>query len=157
MDLIPGRVNELVLEPTKTGVYRGQCAELCGESHALMAFSAVVMEPDDFRAWLAHAAEPAKSPPAGLAEKGKEVFLETGCGACHAVRGTEAEGQIGPDLTHVGSRKTLGAGILPNTRGAFARWISATREIKPAVRMPSFHMLPEDELQALAAYLESLQ
>ena len=83
--------------------------------------------------------------------------MESGCGACHAVRGTSAEGVVGPDLTHVGGRVSLGAGILPNEREAFARWIARADSIKPGVHMPSFGMLPVDQIGALAAYLEGLQ
>jgi cytochrome c oxidase subunit 2 len=158
VDMIPGRTNRLVLEPTRAGVFRGQCAEFCGTSHALMAFNVVVLEPDAFDAWLAHAAAPAASPPAdGPAAAGAKLFVDLGCGGCHTVRGTGAQGVIGPDLTHVGGRESLGAGILPNDHGAFVRWIAATDEVKPDVRMPAFGMLPSAELDALAAYLESLE
>jgi cytochrome c oxidase subunit II len=152
VDMIPGRVNRMVLEPTRAGVFRGQCAEFCGTSHALMAFAVVVMEPDAFDAWLAHAAAPATPPPAGgPAAAGAKLFADLGCGGCHAIRGTGARGVIGPDLTHVGGRETLGAGILPNDHAAFVRWIAATEEVKPDVRMPAFGMLPPAELDALAA------
>jgi cytochrome c oxidase subunit 2 len=158
IDMIPGRVNRLVLEPTRAGVFRGQCAEFCGTSHALMAFAVVVMEPDAFDAWLARAAAPAAPPPPDTpAAAGAKLFVDLGCGGCHAIRGTGADGVIGPDLTHVGGRETLGAGILPNDHGAFVRWIAATDEVKPDVRMPAFGMLPPPELDALAAYLESLE
>ena len=158
IDMIPGRVNRMVLEPTRTGLFRGQCAEFCGTSHALMAFAVVVMEPDAFDAWLAHAAAPAAPPPPdGPVAAGAQLFADLGCGGCHAIRGTGARGVIGPDLTHVGGRETLGAGILPNDHGAFVRWIAATHEVKPDVRMPAFGMLPPSELDALAAYLESLE
>jgi cytochrome c oxidase subunit II len=158
VDMIPGRTNRLVLEPTRAGVVRGQCAEFCGTSHALMAFVSVVMEPDAFDAWLAREAAAAAPPPAGgPAAAGAELFAALGCGGCHAIRGTAARGVIGPDLTHVGGRETLGAGILPNDHAALVRWIAATGEVKPDVRMPAFGMLPPAELDALAAYLESLQ
>jgi cytochrome c oxidase subunit II len=153
VDMIPGRRNRLVIEATRTGVYRGVCAEYCGTSHALMAFSAVVMEKADFDAWLAQQARPAA---AGM-PRGRKLFLATGCGACHTIRGTPARGQIGPDLTHVGGRKTVGAGILPNNATSIARWIAHTQRLKPGVRMPSFGMLPEREIAAIAAYLASLK
>ncbi|WP_081718545.1 cytochrome c oxidase subunit II [Lutibaculum baratangense] len=154
MDMIPGRVNELVLEPTKPGIYRGVCAEYCGTSHALMAFSVVVMEPDAFAAWLAEEARPAS---ASSAHEGLALFLENGCGACHAIRGTEADGRVGPDLTHVASRKSLGAGILPVTQAALEEWITHTREVKPDARMPPYDMLPEAEIATIAGYLASLK
>lgn len=157
VDMIPGRTTRLVLEPTEAGVYRGQCAEYCGASHALMAFAVVVMERDAFAAWLAKEARPATIPDAREIKAGRDLFLATGCGACHTVRRTSATGVIGPDLTHVGGRRTLGAGILPNDAESFARWIANTQDIKPGVHMPSFGMLPDDEIEAIAVYLESLK
>ncbi|HEX2163708.1 MAG TPA: cytochrome c, partial [Thermoanaerobaculia bacterium] len=91
------------------------------------------------------------------AARGGELFLAHGCGACHAVRGTPADGVVGPDLTHVGSRLTLAAGTLPNRRRDFRRWLAATGAIKPGVHMPAFGMLPDEDLAALAAYLEGLR
>lgn len=157
VDMIPGRVTRLVLEPIKTGVYRGACAEYCGTSHALMNFMVKVVEPEVFQAWLQHQASPAEPPRDALAREGKQLFLANGCGACHRIRGTSADGGLGPDLTHVGSRLSLGAGILDNTPEAFARWIGHTDTIKPDVYMPEFSMLPERQLTAMAAYLEGLQ
>lgn len=156
MDMIPGRVTELALEPTRTGVFRGACAEYCGTSHALMQFGVEVMEPAAFDDWLAGQAAPAEPPASPEAERGQALFLAFGCGACHAVRGTPADGTIGPDLTHVGGRLTLGAGILPNDPDAFARWIGDTHEVKPDAEMPPFGMLPEADLRALALYLDGL-
>jgi cytochrome c oxidase subunit 2 len=157
MDMIPGRVNRLVLEPTRTGVFRGVCAEYCGTSHALMNFSVVVQEKEDFRRWLAQQAGPAATPTNPLASRGQAAFFANGCGACHTIRGTEAGGVVGPDLTHVGGRLSLGAGILPNAPDAFLHWVAHTQNVKPDVAMPAFGMLPPDELRALAAYLDGLQ
>lgn len=157
MDMIPGRINRLKLEATRTGTFRGACAEYCGTSHALMSFYAVVMERDEFEEWLEHQAEPAAVPADPLAARGQDVFIETGCGSCHAVRGTPADGAVGPDLTHVGSRLSIGAAILPNEQDAFLRWVAHTDDIKPGVHMPAFEMLPEDDLTALSAYLEGLK
>jgi cytochrome c oxidase subunit 2 len=157
LDMVPGRVNRLVLEPSKPGIYRGVCAEYCGASHALMAFPTVVMEPAEFDAWLTHQAAPAQPPTEPLARRGQALFLANGCGGCHSIRGTEADGTIGPELTHVGSRLSLAAGVLPNEVDAFVRWIAHTQEVKPGVLMPPFPMLPEQDLRAIAVYLESLQ
>ncbi len=155
-DMFPGRQTRMALEPTEAGTFRGQCAEFCGASHALMAFQAVVMPPDDFAAWLAHERGPAVEPVDARAERGREVFMAEGCGACHAIRGTVASGKLGPDLTHVGSRQSLGAGILPPTTEAFARWIGHTEAIKPEVAMPSYATLGDDDLSDLAHYLKGL-
>jgi cytochrome c oxidase subunit 2 len=159
IDMIPGRINRLALEPTRTGRFRGVCAEYCGTSHALMAFDVVVVEKAEFARWLAAQQSPA-APTADAApqvELGRQRFLANGCAACHAVRGTEARGMIGPDLTHVGSRRTLGAGTIPNEPGGFARWLEETDRVKPGVLMPHFRMLPRGEREALVAYLEALQ
>lgn len=158
MDMIPGRRTRLRLEPLEPGTYRGACAEYCGTSHALMALPVVVAEPDAFRAWLRAQAQPAAPPPPGSeAERGGEVFLASGCGACHAIRGTPADGTLGPDLTHVGGRLSLAAGTLPNATEAFRRFVAETAEVKPGVHMPAFGMLEPEDLDALAAYLEGLR
>lgn len=157
VDMIPGRTTTLVLEATETGTFRGACAEYCGTSHALMNFEVVVMAPDKFADWLAAQAAPAQQPASALARRGRQAFLANGCGACHSIRGTEADGRLGPDLTHAGGRLSLGAGILPNTEEAFARWIGHTDGLKPEVKMPAFGMLPDAQIEALASYLNGLQ
>ena len=157
LDMFPGRATRLSLMPTKTGVFRGACAEYCGTSHALMSFYVEVMEKEDFDRWLKEQAEPASQPADPLAARGQELFLAQGCSACHTVRGTAASGVIGPDLTHVGGRLSLGAGILPNEPDAFERWIAHTDDEKPGVLMPPFGMLSQEELRALAVYLDGLR
>ncbi|WP_273032319.1 cytochrome c oxidase subunit II [Pseudaminobacter soli (ex Zhang et al. 2022)] len=153
MDMIPGRTNRLSILATKPGTFRGPCAEFCGASHALMAFSAISMEPEAFRSWLAAEAGPARPQPSD----GARLFVENGCGACHTIRGTAASGEVGPDLTHVGSRLMIGAGTLPNTEEAIARFIAEPDVVKPGSTMPPFRMLPETEIRAMAAYLKALQ
>ena len=157
VDMIPGRTTTLMLEPTRTGVFDGACAEFCGTSHAFMRFEAVVAEPAAFEAWLRRQAAPATPPRTALARRGHDAFLRNGCGACHAVRGTAAQGRLGPDLTHVGSRRLLAAGMLPNTPAGFRRWIADTHAVKPDAVMPAFGMLPDAEVRAIAAYLDGLQ
>ncbi|MHC9237574.1 cytochrome c oxidase subunit II [Pseudooceanicola sp. 502str34] len=156
MDMFPGRETMISLLPERTGTYRGQCAEFCGASHAWMAFAAVVMEPADFDRWLASEAADAVSPSTDAAARGERLFRSEGCGACHAVRGTENVGQVGPDLTHVGSRQTLGAGRLKVTIDDLSTWISHTDVLKPEVKMPSYNLEPE-QLSDLASYLEGLK
>jgi cytochrome c oxidase subunit 2 len=157
IDMIPGRRTHVSLEPTRTGVFRGVCAEYCGTAHALMAFPVVVMERAAFDAWLAAEARPAQ-PPAGVdAQRGLDAFAESGCGACHTVRGTPAAGVVGPDLTHVGSRSTLGAATLPNDPRHLAAWLTDPSRHKPGVQMPAFGMLGGGRLEALAAYLRELK
>jgi cytochrome c oxidase subunit 2 len=157
MDMIPGRLTRLALEPTRTGTFRGACAEYCGASHALMAFSVVVMEPHEFSDWLAEQARPAQTPQDPTAVRGQAEFIGNGCTACHAIRGTPAAGRIGPDLTHVGSRVRIGAETLPNEPDALMRWIGQADRVKPGVHMPAFRALGAEELSALAVYLSSLK
>jgi cytochrome c oxidase subunit 2 len=153
VDMIPGRTNRLSLLATKRGSFRGPCAEYCGASHALMAFSAIAMEPAAFRQWLETKARPS----VGAARSGQRLFIQHGCGACHRVAGSEAQGSIGPDLSHLGSRATLGAGILPNTEETIARFITDPGAIKPGAKMPAFGMLPPEDIEAIAIYLKGLE
>lgn len=157
VDMIPGRRTRLTLEPTRTGVFRGVCAEYCGPSHAKMAFSVVVAEEDEVARWLAHQAEPARPATLPLAVRGQELFVASGCAACHTIRGTVADGAVGPDLTHVGGRPTVGAGALGSDQEGLRRWLAGPERIKPGVHMPAFAMLPPADLQALATYLEGLK
>ena len=157
MDMIPGRTTRLVLEPERPGRYRGACAEYCGASHALMAFTVEVMAPAAFHDWLAAEARPAAVPQGEAARRGADLFVDVGCGACHAVRGTAAAGSIGPDLTHLAGRPTLAAGTLPMTEDALARWIADPQAVKPGALMPPFAALGEARIADLAAYLASLR
>jgi cytochrome c oxidase subunit 2 len=152
MDMIPGRTNRLLIQADKPGTYKGQCAEYCGGPHALMGFVVVAHTPTDFARWRA-----SRVPVRGAMGAGRSLFLSSGCAACHTVRGTPANGLAGPDLTHVGSRKTLGAGILPNNPGTMAGWIADSQAIKPANRMPAYHQFSGAELLALTDYMVSLK
>ncbi|MBD8679453.1 cytochrome c oxidase subunit II [Sphingomonas sp. CFBP 13720] len=156
MDMIPGRTNRLVVKATKAGRFRGVCTEFCGLSHALMAFEVVAMPPAAFDAWLAGQRRPA-APATAAANPGARVFAAQGCAGCHAIVGTDAQGVIGPDLTHVGSRAALGAGTVPMTRAALTRFIVNAPAVKPGSRMPAYPHLSPADADAIAAYLESLQ
>jgi cytochrome c oxidase subunit 2 len=157
LDMIPGRVNTLTLKAGEPGISRGQCAEYCGGAHALMSFFVIALEEAEFDAWLSNEASPAREPQGEAAIRGRLLFAQSGCGGCHAVRGTAAAGSIGPDLTHVGSRHSLGAATLPNDARAFARWIRDNQHIKPENLMPAFEIFSEEQLSDLAAYLEQLR
>lgn len=157
IDMIPGRITRIALEPTRAGSYRGACAEYCGTSHARMNLVAVVTGQDAFDEWLANQARPASAPPDARAQRGQQAFADHGCITCHTIRGTAAVGVAGPDLTHVASRETIAAGLLPANEEEFERWISRTRQLKPEARMPAFAGLPGDVLDALAAYLAQLR
>ena len=156
MDMIPGRIQHLLLSADQPGIYRGQCAEYCGEQHALMALHVVAQSPEDFSAWRAAQARPAAATPAQL-ERGRQVFLANRCDACHTVRGVTGNSRLGPDLTHVGSRWHLGAGTLPNTPESLARWVAHVQQVKPGARMPSYDWLDGESLTALTHWLGSLK
>jgi cytochrome c oxidase subunit 2 len=157
IDMIPGRINRLHFTAERPGAYRGACAEYCGAQHARMAFDVLVVQPEEFAAWRRAQAAPAVAPGNSFLARGRELFRQGGCGTCHAIRGTEADGQLGPDLTHVGSRPTLGAGQFPNNIGTLGGWISNPQQLKPGVRMPSYGGFQGEDLRALAGYLGSLK
>ncbi len=157
LDMIPGRVNVTRFSADRPGIYRGQCAEYCGAQHALMAFYVIALPPDQFEAWYAREATPPVAPVIPLLARGKALFMENGCGACHTIRGTSAAGLIGPDLTYVGGRRSIAAGTYPTNVGTLAGWVSSSQHLKPDNLMPSFGNLQGEELRAIAAYLESLK
>lgn len=157
IDLIPGRVNSIWLQADEPGVLRGQCAEYCGTQHAKMALLVIAEPRAEFEAWLARQREPARPPLDSLAVRGRAVFLAAPCGFCHTVRGTPAQGDVAPDLTHLGSRRTLAAGVLENTQGNLEAWIVDSQHLKPGNQMPSYNLFRGEELRALAAYLQSLR
>ena len=155
-DLIPGKMTETLIEADSAGIYRGQCAEFCGLEHAKMAMEVVAQSPAEFARWEARTRAPARIPADSLQEAGRLVFVAGSCSNCHAIGGTPASGRIGPDLTHLASRRTIAAGSLPNTRGNLAGWILDPQQIKPGTVMPS-NSLDPDQLQSLLAYLEGLK
>jgi cytochrome c oxidase subunit 2 len=156
LDMIPGRVNRLRLQADHPGVFRGQCAEYCGGPHAKMAFYVIAEEPETFAQWRDAQRRAAAAVEDEVLRHGRTLFLSH-CAACHTVRGTGAKGMLGPDLTHVGSRRSLAAGLLPNNAGTLASWISASQQLKPGNLMPSISVLSGAELRALVGYLESLE
>jgi cytochrome c oxidase subunit 2 len=155
IDLIPGRTNRVTLDPDRTGVFRGQCAEFCGLQHANMPVLVFVQTKSRFRAWLANMAKPAPAPANAEAKRGRELFLGEACSGCHQIRGTSADGTLGPNLTHLGTRTTLAGGVLPNTPAALRGWIDDPQHFKPGNKMPSLGLSPSD-VHAIAAYLEGL-
>jgi cytochrome c oxidase subunit 2 len=157
VDMIPGRVNRLVLHAREAGVFRGQCAEYCGMQHSWMALYVVAVPEDEYRAWLEGQAAPAREPDNAALRRGRDALLRENCGTCHAIRGTSAAGTLGPDLTHVGSRSSIAAGRLGNNTAALAAWIAGSQSIKPGNLMPSSNAFSGEELRLVAAYLESLK
>ena len=156
-DLIPGRVNRLVVEAEEPGVFRGQCAEFCGLAHTQMALYVIALLPAEFEEWAKRQRSPAEPPDSEAATRGAAAFASNGCALCHAVRGHGAWGEVGPDLTHVGSRLTIGAGLVPNNVDNVAIWIARNHEMKPGNQMPSYTHLDAETRRAIAVYLESLK
>jgi len=155
-DLIPGIETEFWIQADEPGVYRGQCGEYCGTQHANMAFEVIALAPTEFAAWLAARPQPRRQLRLENESRGLQIFLRSGCSQCHAVQGTRATGNVGPDLTEFGSRQTIAAATRPNTRDNLAAWISDPQAIKPGVRMPSTDLVADD-LEVLLDYLEGLQ
>jgi cytochrome c oxidase subunit II len=156
IDMIPGRRNEMWIRADTAGVYRAQCAEFCGLQHARMAMMVVALPQADFEEWYNRQLQPARAPETALQEEGLRVFLSRDCALCHSVRGTYARATVGPDLTHLASRRTLAAGTLPMDRASLGGWVSNPQGIKPGSFMPDVD-LDARELLALLAYLEWLQ
>ncbi len=152
-DVIPGQVNVTWLEAHQPGTYRGQCTEYCGQQHAHMAFEVVASPPDEFKAWWDHQLEGAGTPESPAAIADQNAFI-TKCGICHAVRGTPAGGRLGPDLSHLMSRRTIAAGTLPNTPGHLSAWISDAQHVKPGNLMPRLDVSGLD-LARIRRFLES--
>lgn len=153
MDMVPGRLQHLLLSAERPGTYRGVCAEFCGEQHARMALQVVALPPAEFDAWLARQAAPALA----RQHAGREAFLANRCDACHAVRGVTGDARLGPDLTHVGSRLELAAGTLANTQEARVRWIAHVQEVKKGARMPAYEKLGEETVASIAEWLGGLR
>jgi cytochrome c oxidase subunit II len=155
-DLIPGKLNTIWLQADKPGVYRGQCAEYCGLQHAHMAFWVVAEPQEQFNAWRQNQTQAAVQPSTDSQKRGQQIFLSSTCVMCHAISGTPAGSNIGPNLTHVGSRQMIAAATLSNTREHLAQWIKDSQQFKPGNRMPQ-HNFSEADLQALLDYLQSLK
>lgn len=150
-DLVPGQTNVMWVEADAAGRYSGQCAEFCGTSHANMRIELFADRPEVFPIWVT--AQRRRASPGGAA---MSLFQARGCAACHAIAGTSAGGKAGPDLTHIGSRTTLAAGVLPNTSDDLARWLAAPDSVKPGTLMPNVD-LTAGELSVMVAYLENLR
>jgi cytochrome c oxidase subunit 2 len=155
-DLVPGYSTTTWLRADHPGVYRGQCAEFCGMQHANMALLVVAEPPADFARWYDRQLADNLPPTDTLEKTGKNVFMGHACVLCHTIRGTDAGGRVGPELTHLATRMTLAAGTVPNNRGWLGGWVMDPQGIKPGAKMPP-NDLRSDELQALLAYLQSLR
>jgi cytochrome c oxidase subunit 2 len=154
-DLIPGKRNDLWLYAEQPGTYLGQCAEFCGIQHTWMLLRVIAEPRAAFDVWVAHQQQPPPAP-AGGALRGQQLFLQERCAACHAIAGTAAQGNVGPDLSHLAGRETLGAGVLANTPDNLRQWLRDPEAVKPGVLMPN-PRLSDAEVDDLATYLEGLQ
>lgn len=152
-DMIPGRVNNMFIQAERPGVFGGHCAEYCGGPHALMGLVVVAAESAEFQRFLARSVIRSRAS-IDVSGRGAQLFMAAGCAACHRIAGTEANGMVAPDLTFVGRRRTLGAGILPNNTGTMMAWIADSHAIKPGNRMPPYSVLSAEELKQLAMFLE---
>ena len=155
-DLIPGKISTIWLQADKPGVYRGQCAEYCGLQHARMALWIVAEPQEQFNAWRQNQTQGAIPPATDSQRRGQQVFLSSTCVMCHAVNGTPAGSNIGPNLTHVGSRNTIAAATLANTREHLLRWVADSQQFKPGNKMPA-NNLSDQDLNAVVDYLQSLK
>jgi cytochrome c oxidase subunit 2 len=153
-DLIPGHPNHTWFMTDRTGLFFGQCAEYCGTQHANMLIRVHAQPASEFEQWLKHEREPAAEDP-GM-QAGKAAFLAQSCVNCHRVRGTSAQGTFGPDLTHLASRKTLAAGMIPNTSENLRRWVADPQEVKPGCLMPAFGVSDHDR-DLIVSYLSTLR
>lgn len=153
-DLIPGRTNQMWFQTATRGLFLGQCAEYCGTQHANMLLRVYVESPEEFEHWLANERKPAVDNPGG--RQGRDVFLSQSCINCHRIRGTKAQGDYAPDLTHLMSRQTLASGMIPNNRENLLRWVKDPQSIKQGCLMPPFG-LSERQVELIVDYLSLLR
>jgi cytochrome c oxidase subunit II len=155
-DAIPGKIATMWLQADRPGTYRGQCAEYCGLQHAHMGLVLIAEPRDQFNSWLNNQTQPAIQPSSATAARGEQIFMSGTCVMCHAISGTQAGSNIGPNLTHVASRQTIGAATMTNLGDHLSQWIADSQKIKPGNRMPPHNLSPED-LQAVIDYMQTLK
>jgi cytochrome c oxidase subunit II len=153
-DLIPNRINVMWMDPHRTGIFLGQCAQYCGTQHAKMLLRVSVDSPEEFEAWVRAQQQPAVQDERVIA--GRRIFETTACINCHAISGTAANGRFGPDLTHLMSRRTIASGAAENTTDKLRLWIEKPDAIKPGSLMPAMQLSDKD-IDALVGYLETLR
>jgi cytochrome c oxidase subunit II len=156
MDAIPGHPSNLFLKPIRTGLFLGQCAEYCGSQHSLMRIIANVVSPEDFDKWIASQRIVPSTSADQSSQHGKELFMSKTCIQCHSIAGTQATAMTAPDLTHIASRKTIGAGVIENNLRNLTAWINNPQQFKPGCLMPNMR-LPKSDAHDLAVYLENLK
>lgn len=155
MTTVPGAGNHVSMKAEKPGIYQGVCSEFCGTQHAWMRFEVVAEPPEQFAAWVRRQQQSAAAA-TGIAARGHQIFRELTCVNCHAIQGSDTKSNAGPDLTHLASRRYLGAGIIPNTPENLRRWLADPQQVKPGVLMPNFK-LSDEQIEHLLAYFATLQ
>jgi cytochrome c oxidase subunit II len=156
IDTIPGRTNVIELDAKKAGTFRGQCDEFCGLQHAHMSFLVIAQPQAAFRRWLVKESRPATVPATAAARRGEQAFVGGSCASCHSIRGTDARGYVGPDLTHVAGRRTLAAVTIDNRPDLLAHWITDAQDVKPGNQMPDLK-IGGKRLHDLVTYLDGLE
>jgi len=157
VDLVPGQVNAIEIDAEQPGTYSGECAEFCGAQHANMRLVVVAESNEAFLKWLAAQRMPAAAPQSDEARRGHDVFMAGPCILCHTIRGTDAHGDVGPDLTHVASRQTIAGGMLANQTANLEAWVTHAQSLKPGAQMPDLAAFNGRDLRALVAYLQTLR
>jgi cytochrome c oxidase subunit 2 len=157
VDMIPGHPNFIRIEASHSGTYKGECAEFCGVQHAHMRLLLIAQPQEQYQAWLDNLRQPGRTPTTPAAIAGEQVFVMGPCSQCHTVRGTAAHGAFGPALTHIGSRRMIGADSFPNNKGYLAGWVTHAQSLKPGAKMPNITQLTGIQLRDLVAYLQQLQ
>lgn len=156
-DLIPGQPNLLRIQADQPGTFTGQCAEFCGAQHANMRLLVVAQREPEYEAWLAGQRATAAEPANDGQALGQQMFVGKACAFCHTIRGTDAHGKMGPDLTHLASRQAIASNMLPNNEGNLEGWFTHAQALKPGVEMPNMTQFTGTQARALAAYLQSLK
>ena len=157
VDLIPGQRNYIRIEANHPGVYSGQCAEYCGEQHAHMLLLVVAQPEKEYEAWYSQQVQPADTPTTPEALHGEDVFMGAACALCHEIRGTQAHGLVAPDLTHLASRRRIGANSWANDTANLEAWVTHAQSFKPGSEMPDLTAFNGKDTRALVAYLQQLK
>ena len=156
VDLIPGVRNRIRIQADRPGTYRGQCAEYCGEEHARMILLVIAQTPEDYQRWVSNQLQDAAAPVSAQQIEGQQMFMTRACLLCHTIRGTLAQGRVGPDLTHLASRQKIASNLLDNNTANLAAWSTHAQSLKPGVVMPNISEFDGEQLNALVAYLQNL-
>jgi cytochrome c oxidase subunit II len=156
-DVIPNQANTMNVQVDHAGSYDGPCTEYCGTQHAWMRIRLVAQSPAAFDGWTKAQQQPAPAPTDPSVQRGAQLFASSSCVNCHAIAGTSAVAHVGPDLSHVGSRTIIGAGVLDNSPDSLGRWIRDPQAVKPGVLMPAYPNFSDADLAALASYLSGLK